>query len=57
MTSLRSQRTRCPPFSGSKSPSGEIEHQPHERLAQSLCGRETILGPKLIVIEVNAVPS
>ena len=49
MTSFSSQRMRCPPRVGSKSPREVIAHQPNGRLLKSLCLKQTVLGPKLIV--------
>jgi len=50
ITSLSSQRMRCPPRAGSKSPKEVMAHQPNGRLLKSLCLKQTVLRPKLIVV-------
>ena len=56
MASLRSQSTKWLPSSALKSPKAAIAHQPQERLAKSLWGNDTVLGPMLNAMAANAAP-
>lgn len=53
MMSFKSHKMRCPPLSGSKSPSAVIAHHPQARLAKSRWGSVTVVGPKLKVAAAN----
>lgn len=55
MTRPRSQRMRWPPRSGLNFPSAVMTHQPNARLPESVWGKDTVKGPKLIVIAAKTV--